>query len=203
MEVFIVIVDEIRRTLCGEEDVLVDRVEVGRWHRTDAVVLLVPLAFPYNDANRLRRQAELQTLILTEHPDPSAVPPVECPPTLPFPDDTLDRGLEEPSANWRASPTLPAVRTHLAAGLARQLLAAHTNVCAVFAGPKMVDYLWTDTAAVLVVVRTKGFIPVGERPFSEAFPGVPIDVIEGDAQLYPAEGSPSTTFPRRGRWRPG
>ena len=180
----------VRRALADVPDLLLVRVEIGRWEAATGrgVVLLVPMDARDAADERSALQDELHALLRARLPDMApTLPPVVIPPlhdeALPWDAAALDA---EPDSAWLQSPLLPAVRKQMLDGGAATIMAAHSNVCAVFAGPKRKGRRWTSDAAVTVVVLTKGFIPSGEQRLDETCPGAPVDVVEGHTVPYTA-----------------
>jgi len=82
----------------------------------------------------------------------------------------------------RLDPSDPAIAKAASAllrGEAQKLRQSHSNIVATFIGPQAKDGYWTGKAALVVVVKKKGLIPLNETPLPRDFCGLPVDVEEG------------------------
>ena len=90
----------------------------------------------------------------------------------------------EPSlGHFRTDATFQVAYQAVLAGEAIKLVAKHSNVVATFLGPQATAGYWTGRAALVIVVRKKGIVPLGEDEFPRTFFGIPIDIEEGRASL--------------------
>jgi hypothetical protein len=84
-----------------------------------------------------------------------------------------------PDGGWMTHRSAVPVRQALALGAGRRIMSTHSNVCAVFAGPRQKGDQWTGEAALVVVVGRKGFVRHDECLLSETAGGSIVDVVEG------------------------
>ena len=182
--------NEARRlaALLAPNDVLVSGIQVGYWvdeHRSNHPEKAAALLVPLNDvAGGSRKQLTPAAETFKRSVGESILLKdmvVEFSPWGDVPSayaTDLDSSQSIPDA-WSQSPTAAVVRSALRNGAANAVLSGHSNVLAVFAGPQHRGDRFTGDAAIVVVVATKGFVPLGEDCLPSEMLGALVDVVAG------------------------